>query len=298
MRFPEEVVVEEFLPTFRSLLAEDLRDRGLTQREVADAIGVSQSAVSKYVHGDVERRAAVAEDDRVRRTVERIGEGLAAGDVSPVEALGEAEALIRRLEDRDLVCELHEAAMPALAGLGCDFCVRGPDSELRRTERVLSDVRRGLRAIENASGFAGLIPAVGSNLVACTPDADGVEDVAGVPGRIFDVKGRAAIPGDPEFGVSEHVAGVLLAARAGGSEARAALNVRYDDALLAELSGMGHVPVEFDGEAEIREAVREAVAAESDATVLYQTGAFGIEPIVYLLGPDAETVAEVARYLV
>jgi len=28
MRFIEEVVVEEFLPTFRSMLAEELRDRG------------------------------------------------------------------------------------------------------------------------------------------------------------------------------------------------------------------------------------------------------------------------------
>lgn len=298
MRFAEEVVVEQFLPTFRSLLAEDLRERGLTQREVAEAIGVSQSAVSKYVHGDVERRPAVAGDDRVRRTVERIGEGLAEGDMSRVEALGEAEALVARLEDRDLVCELHEAAMPALAGRGCDLCVRGPDSELRRTERVLSDVRRGLRTVENASGFAGLIPNVGSNLVECTSDADDVEDVAGVPGRIFDVKGRATIPGDPEFGVSEHVAGVLLAARAAGSGARAALNVRYDPDVVERLAERGHVVAEFDGEAEIRPAVREAVADGPEATVLYQTGAFGIEPVVYLLGPDAESVAEVARTLV
>jgi predicted transcriptional regulator len=31
MKFLEEVVVDEFLPTFRSLLAADLRERGLTQ---------------------------------------------------------------------------------------------------------------------------------------------------------------------------------------------------------------------------------------------------------------------------
>ena len=35
MRFIEEVVVEEFLPTFRTVLAGELRERGLTQSEVA-----------------------------------------------------------------------------------------------------------------------------------------------------------------------------------------------------------------------------------------------------------------------
>ncbi|MFB6139685.1 MAG: transcriptional regulator, partial [Halosimplex sp.] len=55
MKFVEELVVEEFLPTFRSMLAEALRDRGLTQSEVAELLGISQSAVSKYVHGEVER---------------------------------------------------------------------------------------------------------------------------------------------------------------------------------------------------------------------------------------------------
>ena len=53
MRFIEEVVVEAFLPTIRSMLAERLRERGLTQTEVAETLGISQSAVSKYAQADV-----------------------------------------------------------------------------------------------------------------------------------------------------------------------------------------------------------------------------------------------------
>ncbi|MGM0592240.1 MAG: transcriptional regulator, partial [Halobacteriota archaeon] len=66
MKFIEELVVEEFLPTFRSMLAEDLRNRGLTQREVAEALGISQSAVSKYAHGGVSRNVRVLDDEHVR----------------------------------------------------------------------------------------------------------------------------------------------------------------------------------------------------------------------------------------
>jgi len=298
MRFVEEIVVEEFLPTVRSMLAEDLRARGLTQSEVADLLGISQSAVSKYATGEVERNDRVLRDDRVESLVARVGEGLAEGTMSRVEALVEIEVLVRRLEDRDLLAAIHELQMPELSGYGGDFNVHDPEGDLRVTERVRSSLRRGLTIVESASGFASLIPAVGSNLCECTPDADGIDDVAGVPGRIFDVKGRATIPAEPEFGVSEHVASVLLAARRHGSDARAAMNVRYDPDVVAALRDLGREVAEFDAEYDdLDTAVGAALRETPDATVLYHTGGYGIEPITYILGDDAEAVAEVAREL-
>jgi len=298
MKFIEEIVVEEFLPTFRSMLAAELRDRGLTQSEVAEALGISQSAVSKYAHGNVARRDEFTDDKRVRELVARIGEGLTEGEMRPVQALVETEVLIRRLENGDVLATLHKEAVPELSEYGTGFNIHDPESELRTTERVLASLRRGLRRLENTSGFATLIPDVGSNLVACTSDAAGVDDVAGVPGRIFDVKGQATVPGDPEFGVSEHVASVLLAARRAGNDARAALNVRYDPDIVEQLEQEGYETAEFDGEVDVDEAVTAALADTPDADVLYQTGGYGVEPIVYVLGPDAETVAERVRGLV
>ncbi|QDX39810.1 thiamine-phosphate synthase family protein [Salarchaeum sp. JOR-1] len=299
MKFVEELVVEEFLPTFRSMLAADLRERGLTQQAVADVLGVSQSAVSKYATGEVARNEGVAEDDRVRDLVERVGEGLASGDMSTVQALVEAEVLIRKLEARgDVLARLHEDAVPELAEYEGDFRVHDPDSDLLARERVRSSVRRGVRTLEHASGFATLVPNVGSNLVECLSNAQSVEDVAGVPGRVFDVMGRVEVPGEPAFGVSEHVASVLLAARANGSDASAALNVRYDPALVAALEKTGRVTAEFDADYDdVSVAVADAFADRPDATVLYQSGGFGIEPVLYLLGESAPAVADVARDL-
>ncbi|WP_435195897.1 thiamine-phosphate synthase family protein [Natronomonas sp. EA1] len=296
MKFIEEVVVDEFLPTFRSLLASDLRERGLTQSEVAELLGVSQSAVSKYVHGEVEETPEIAGDDRVRELVSRLGAGLASGEMTQVQALAEAEILVRSLERGDLLAQLHEAAYPPLAEYDGEFAIHDPDSRLRTAERALASVRRGVRMLENTSGFAALIPAVGSNLVEALPEAQGIDDVAAIPGRILDVKGRATVPGEPEFGVSEHVAGVLLTARAGGSDARAAVNIRYDPDLVAALEAQGLETAQFDAEGGT-DAVREAVAATPDADVLYQSGGFGIEPVVYVLAPDAVTAAEWVRSL-
>jgi len=297
VRFVEEIVVDEFLPTFRSMLAEELRGRELTQNEVATLLGISQSAVSKYTHGDVERNGAVLADDRVRELVERLGEGLATGEMSRVRALVEIEVLIRQLERGDLLATLHERAMPELAEYDGAFAVHDPESGLRTAERTLTSVRRGVHILENASGFAALIPAVGSNLVESLPEAESVDDVAGVPGRILDVKGRATVPGAPEFGVSEHVAQVLLAARAAGSDRRAALNVAYDEAVLDRLTGRGQVAVAFDPEEPVETAVGDTVTETPDADVLYQTGGFGIEPVVYVLAGDAAEAAAVVRNL-
>ncbi|MDS0281035.1 thiamine-phosphate synthase family protein [Haloarcula onubensis] len=294
MRFIEEVVVDEFLPTYRSMLAEALRERGLTQSEVADLLGISQSAVSKYVHGEVERNDRLLAHRGLTELVDRIAEGLSDGEMSSVQALVETEVFVRELEQGGVLARLHEEAVPGLADHDGEFAVHDPDSKLRAAERTLSSVRRGLRVLENTSGFATLIPAVGSNLVQALPDAGGIDDVAAVPGRILDVKGRATIPGEPEFGVSEHVASVVLAARAAGSPARAALNVRYDESVVESLDAAGHTAVEFDAEAALEPAIAD-VLADGEADVVYQTGGMGVEPVVYLLGPDAVTVAEWAR---
>lgn len=297
MRFIEEVVVDQFLPTFRSLLAADLRERGLTQREVAELLGVSQSAVSKYAHGEVSRTERIAGDERVVELVSRLGEGLATGEITRIQALVETEVLIRELERGDLLAALHEEVEPGLADRDIQGSVHDPDSGLRAAERTLASVRRGLRMLENASGFAGLIPAVGSNLVQALPEATDIEDVAAVPGRILDVKGRPTIPGDPEFGVSEHVASVLLAARAEGHPALAAINVRYAPEILQRLEEAGLVAVSFDPETALQPAIATALAGEIRADVLYQTGGMGIEPIVYVLAGDAPGAAATVREL-
>jgi predicted fused transcriptional regulator/phosphomethylpyrimidine kinase/predicted transcriptional regulator len=298
VRFLEEIVVEEFLPTFRSLLAEALCERGLTQSEVADLLGISQSAISKYVHGDVARNERLLADERLRTHVEELADGLASGDVTSVQALVETEVLIRELEHGGTLARLHEAAMPALADYDGTDAVHDPEGGLRAAERTLADVRRGLRVLETTSGFAPVLPDVGSNLVQALPDAESIEDVAAVPGRILDVKGRARIPAEPELGASEHVASVLLAARDAGSEAMAALNVRHDADLLAALEAEGRVTVPFDPDRDVAAAVPDALGPDPTADVLYHEGGFGIEPIVYLLGPDASTVAERVREIV
>jgi predicted transcriptional regulator len=132
LRLPGEIVIEEVLPTLRVELARALDRRSFTQQEIADCLGVTQAAVSKYLRDDAAMEPLIAEDDRVAATVQRIADGFDTGEMDEYEAMAELLALIEALEDRGPICELHEAAMPALEGMGCDLCVRGIHSSLTR----------------------------------------------------------------------------------------------------------------------------------------------------------------------
>ena len=53
----------------------------------------------------------------------------------------------------------------------------------------------------------------------------------------------------------------------------------------------------FRDRSEIEAAVAEAVGEEPAADALYQTGGFGVEPVCYILGPDAPAVVETVRHV-
>lgn len=300
MRLPDEIVAERVVPTVRAMLVVALDDRGLTQQAIADRLGISQAAVSNHLNGAVDRAAVIERHPETRATVERIADGFASGDLDDVDALAELLELVRRLEDRGPICELHEEAMPALAGLGCDLCVRG-DDEVRRAEReALANVRGAARRLAATPAVAPMVPNVGTNLATALPGAEDATDVAAIPGRLIRMRGGIEVPADPEFGASEHVATVVLAAMAVDPDHRGAVNLALDDRLLEAARGRGVEPLEFDPAYEDRgERLRERFADRGDVpAVCYHAGDFGVEPICYVLGQDADDAVQRAIDLV
>ena len=296
---PSELVVDRFLPTVRAMLATRLADRGLTQREIATELGVTQAAVSKYVGGESGGDDRFRDDPETVATVDRIADGLASDDMDGYDALAELLALIRSLEDRGPICELHEEAMPELQGLGCDLCVRGLDPDVRAERDVLSNVRTAARTLAAIPGMADSIPNVGTNVGMGLPDPDDETDVAAIPGRIYAMGGRIEIPANPEFGASKHVATAVLAANAVDSSIRGATNVATDDDLLAAAAEAGIEPLEFDADYEDRGEHLRRRFEERGAVprVAYHRGAFGIEPATYVFGTTAVDAVELVAGL-
>ena len=296
LRLPSEIVVEDVLPTLRVMLARELRARGLTQEEIAGHLGVTQAAVSTYVAGDPDVEERIADHPRTERIVERVAEGLASGSMDGYDALAAVLDLVRAFEDRGPICELHEEAMPALRGLGCDLCVRGPDEAVRAEREALASVRRAARTLAAGAGTAAFVPNVGTAL----PGAEDASDVAAIPGRIYAIGGRVEVPANPEFGASEHVATVVLAAMTVDPALRGAVNLATDDALLDAARDRGIDPLEFDPDYEDRgERLQERFEERGVVPrVVCHCGAFGIEPITYVLGETGMEAAGLAVELI
>ncbi len=297
LRLPGEIVAERFVPTARAMLARELADRGETQRDVAAFLGVTQAAVSNYVSGDAPTEDRFADDERMQRTVERIADGWVADELDAYEALVELFSLVREFEDRGPICELHEEEMPALAGLGCDLCVRGTDAAIEAERAVLRSVRKAARRLATAPGAAAHVPNVGTNVAMALPNPSDRTDVAAIPGRLHATQGRVRIPADPEFGASEHVARTLLVAADADPSVRGALNLATSDRLLDAARARGVDPVEFDAAYEDRAAELRDRFADGVPRVAYHAGAFGVEPVCYVFGASALDAAEFAASL-
>ena len=296
LRLPGEIVAERFVPTARAMLAVKLDERGLTQQEIADHLGVTQAAVSKHLNEDVVLEERFVENQRMIETTERIADGLSEGSMDEVDAMAELLGLVRAFEDRGPICELHEEAVPALQGLGCDLCVRGVDSEVLTERNVLTSVRKATRILAESTAFSEHVPNVGTNVGMALPDAADITDVAAIPGRIIRIHDRIEIPANPEFGASEHVAGTILAAMAVDPDVRGALNVSTSEAVLSAARDRGIEPLAFEPEYEDRRSRLESAFRERGSVprVCYHRGAFGIEPITYVLGSTADEAAELA----
>ena len=297
LQLPSEIVVERFLPTARAMLATELAAEGCSQQTIADMLGLSQAAVSKYLSGEQSGDPRFADNAEMQATIEYIASGFADGSVDEYEALAELLELIESFEDRGPICAVHEEEMPALQGLGCDLCVRGQDPRVETEREVLRNVRGAVRTFANTAAIVDHIPNVGTNIAMAMPDAEGVTDVAAVPGRIHAMGGQANVPADPEFGASEHVATAVLAMGAVAPERRGALNLKTSDALLDALTAAGLSTAEFEAGYEDRyERLTDLLAsAEPTPHVLYHEGAFGVEPITYVFGDDATDAVTTLR---
>ncbi len=72
-----------------------------------------------------------------------------------------------------------------------------------------------------------LIPEIRTNLGYAIPNANSVEDVGAIPGRITCAFGKSFYCMPPQFGASDHIARVILTAMRYDPNFRSAIDLRY-----------------------------------------------------------------------
>jgi hydroxymethylpyrimidine kinase/phosphomethylpyrimidine kinase len=167
--------------------------------------------------------------------------------------------------------------------------------------RALQDVWAAAQLLTSAPKFARLIPEVGTNIAVVPLGARTPSDVIGLSGRIIRVGGKPKLTGFPMLGGSEHVANIALTAFKHDPRIRAAMNLRFSQAILRACRKLGLTIASFDRSREPR-GVKTMVWGTEQAIrktgtvpdVIFDRGARGKEAMIRLLGRSAVEVAELA----
>jgi len=172
--------------------------------------------------------------------------------------------------------------------------------------RVLEDVSTATKMIEDHSEFLPYVAEVGTQVAMALPYAFTKWHVAAVEGRIVKFGDRVRAVGCARFGVSDHVARIILTAMKHDPSKRAALNLRYEQDLVETFKKLGRAVSSFDRRLEPPEVktmeggtlawgVEEAIKAVGKVPdIVYDLGEVGKEPMIRVLGNSAIEVVNKA----
>ncbi len=112
------------LPSIRALLAgELLSSRNLPQEKVAAILGISQSAVSKYVGGVRGHTLKLDDVEELRSPTEKLTTMLIDGEYETREFLSLVCEMCRIIRQKGLLCRFCERSNPKSKIEECRFCI-------------------------------------------------------------------------------------------------------------------------------------------------------------------------------
>ncbi len=298
MRTPYELISKHIVSPLRILVAARLVEQGVSQHAAAKALGISQAAVNKYLSRVDEAWRSLKEAGLDKSEVNALVDSLAYY-VTRDDIEGFLKLLMIAVNTwltQGRLCDLHRR-IDGKVPRECRVCLDFAFTLLR--DPVLDRLEKAVEMLVSEPFFASLIPEVHSNIVECLPGAHSIYEVAGIPGRIARISGRAAaVRFRPEYGASRHLAKILLAVHALRHEIRALINIRFSEEIRRLLLSMGVSMGTVSGRVD-EDDIAHAFGKEHLAVA--HLGGHGIEPVIYLAGRDslelASRVIAVARAL-
>lgn len=115
---PQEIMVWYILPAIRRELSKTLiKDHNLTQKQVAEMLGITESAVSQYLKS--KRAKDVVFDKQVLAQIRKAAEKIIKNKKSLVP---EIQKICNHIRVKQMVCELHKKHSSCVPN-NCDICL-------------------------------------------------------------------------------------------------------------------------------------------------------------------------------
>lgn len=320
MRTPCEWTLNDFVPKIRREVVKNLYEMGYNQKEIAKTLGISQPRISQYlsVEKNTKRKMSseqvqlidVQMNQIVTRTVNDIivalKEGKKTAETIPIICYS-----CRELRMGNALCTLHRYDYPEINSVfsqekNCDLCLRWKVSPQNSKESVeslgsrftiLRDLENGANLLIMKPTFYDYIPQIGAQLClifeGVQGENDSLENIAGFPGRIIQLQGRAKIVSRPEFNSSKTTGTLLLDVRKINVNIKVILSIKnQDDKNFENTLEKKEFSIIRSDELD-KHGLSNKVSSEflnKSKIALIDTGSIGFEPITYIM---AQNIADI-----
>ena len=123
MLLPCEVAVKSVIPAIRSAIARELtQNHGLKQKEAAELLGVTQTAISKYTSHCRGAIFEVTEVDGVKPIFKETVFSLANGNMNKYELMEKLCIVCRIIRQSGLMCIICKISDPNIDANQCIYC--------------------------------------------------------------------------------------------------------------------------------------------------------------------------------
>ena len=168
--------------------------------------------------------------------------------------------------------------------------------------KVIDELANAVDQLTRTKNFEKLIPESQSNIVYAIPNANNINEVAGVNGRIVKAGDRSVPTSGIKFGASRHVASSILEYMKTNQLVRSALNIKNEKRILDECNRLFRV-THYERKWEpkttknregrsISWGVSTALSKNPDADIIYHTGDMGKEPMIIIFGQNRQEVVD------
>ncbi|MBO3842302.1 MAG: helix-turn-helix domain-containing protein [Candidatus Brockarchaeota archaeon] len=117
-----ELTYRYVVPSVRRALAGKLVEKGIRRREAAELLGLSRSAVSRYLNSERGVLIKIAGLEDVMNLVEKLAENIIQGEIDEYRVQEEIAKIATYFMSKKYFCRTHKKINPTMDIVRCRIC--------------------------------------------------------------------------------------------------------------------------------------------------------------------------------
>ncbi|MFC1723755.1 transcriptional regulator [Nanoarchaeota archaeon] len=120
MDLPQEIELWHVIPLIRKLLAQNLKQRNLKQKDVAKLLHITEPAVSQYLKEKRAKDCNIQIPAEVQKAITSAADSIIKHKDDPHEPIRQINRLSNLFKEKKLICQIHMKKDTSISK--CDIC--------------------------------------------------------------------------------------------------------------------------------------------------------------------------------